>query len=159
VTPPEQPQQQTPPPEPTKPTPPSPAEVANFAGQWWVRTSTGLVEQFNIQQQGAVGGGSYSDQLGTGGQFAASVTGNTMVVQWTNNRGYTGVGTFTMHADGKSFDGQFGVGSIPPFQQMPIYAQPGTWESFVPEPAAPAPDLDMGGCSSCNPVDKPDPVH
>jgi hypothetical protein len=161
VTPPVQPpppQQDTQPPPPPPPPPPPEAEIADFTGHWYVRTSTGLLEQFDIYQSGANVTGTYTDQYGTAGQLVGGVGGKTLSGQWTNNRGYTGAGSFTMHADGKSFDGAFNAASLTPLNQMPIYVQGGTWETYTPAPVDPDTLLDYGGCSSCNTPDKPDPV-
>jgi len=138
-------------PEPKPASEPAPApEVANFDGHWNVFTSTGLVEQFELHQQGVVVVGGFTDTYGTSAQVNGAVSGRTLTLQWANNRGYTGVGTFTMHDDKQSFDGRFGVNTIPPFQQISNYANGGTWQTFVPEQASPD-DLTMyGGCSSCN---------
>jgi hypothetical protein len=163
VTPPEQqtqpPQQQTQPPQQqTQPPPPPAPEVSDFTGHWYVRTSTGLLEQFDIHQNGAGVVGSYTDQYGTAGQITGGVGGKTLTVQWTNSQGYTGIGTFTMHADGKSFDGAFNSQALMPLNQMQMYAQGGTWETYTPQPVDPDTFLDLGGCAGCNTVDNPDPV-
>ncbi|WP_375449395.1 hypothetical protein [uncultured Devosia sp.] len=129
---------------------PEPAALASFAGDWWVRTSTGLVQQFHIAQQGAVAGGNYIDTMGNASQFTGQVSGNTLVLNWQSANGYAGVGTFTMRADGSGFAGQYGVQMIPPVNQMAIYASGGTWESFIPTTSE-DPDPVYGGCSACGP--------
>ncbi|WP_375449392.1 hypothetical protein [uncultured Devosia sp.] len=155
------PQQPAPQPEPPQPAPvapaepepqpqPEPAALASFAGDWWVRTSTGLVQQFHIAQQGAVAGGNYIDTMGNASQFTGQVSGNTLVLNWQSANGYAGVGTFTMRADGSGFAGQYGVQMIPPVNQMAIYASGGTWESFIPTTSE-DPDPVYGGCSACGP--------
>jgi len=139
------PMQQAPPPaEEVKPQP------ANFAGDWWVRTSTGLVFQFHIAQKEQAAGGTFSDNMAGGGQFTASVADRTMTLQWFSSQGYAGIGTFTMHADGASFDGSYRPTQIPPIDMGngALYRVPGTWESFVPVPKDDLP-LDYGGCSAC----------
>jgi hypothetical protein len=45
-----------------------------------------------------------------------------------------------------------------PLNQMQMYAQGGTWETYTPQPVDPDTFLDMGNCAGCNTVDKPDPV-
>jgi len=139
------PMQQAPPPaEEVKPQP------ANFAGDWWVRTSTGLVLYFHIAQQEQAAGGTFSDNMAGGGQFTASVADRTMTLQWFSSQGYSGIGTFTMHADGSSFDGRYRPTQIPPIDMGngALYRVPGTWESFVPVPRDDLP-IDYGGCSAC----------
>jgi hypothetical protein len=141
-------QQQTPPPPPAEEAKPQPA---NFAGDWWVRTSTGLVFQFHIAQQERTAGGNFSDNLAGGGQFSATVVDRTMTLQWFSSQGYSGIGTFTMHADGASFDGSYRPTQIPPFDMGngALYRVPGTWESFVPPPPRDDLPLDYGGCAAC----------
>ena len=155
--PPGRPQKQEPAQQPARQQKQEPA-VANFAGEWWVRTSTGIVYHFNItQQKNAVVGG-FSDNFGGGAQFAGGVAGKSLTLQWTNNFGYSSVGAFTMHADGASFDGKFGPSRAPMFDSRPIYRVPGTWESFVPPPPKDDLPIDYGGCAACGPAKDDKPV-
>ena len=117
----------------------APVRGANFAGDWNVRTSTGLSYRFHIEQKGKVAGGTFGDSM-VNGSFTGAVDGDVLTLQWGHSAGMQGAGTFRMHRDGAGFDGQFNVALLLPRVLQPIYApyaQPGTWETYTPASAGP----------------------
>ena len=155
-----EPQQEQPPQQaPTEPAPspqpePEQAAIANFAGDWFVRTSSGLVHQVTFVQDGTNVVGSYTDHMGQRGQMFGTVTASTLVLQWNNQLGFVGHGVFVMSSDGGSFAGSFQSQGGPQLPGREVYLRGGTWESFVPGSDGPDRNTNYGACPGCgSPVD------